>query len=293
MEESRLLVAVARNRKVRILLANTTKLVEDARLTHDLYPTSNATLGRVLTVTSLMGSMQKSDSEEVLVQINGGGPIGTVMAEAKGNGDVKGFVGDNTIYLKYNDSNKLAVGVAVGTDGYLKVSKNLGLKNNFTSQVALQTGEIGDDFAYYFAVSEQVPSLVSVGVLVDTDYSTKASGGLIIQLLPNHSEEDIEYVEAIQKRLLPISTMIDSGQSLEDILNDLFEDAEILDNREIHYHCDCSKERFMEGLLTLRREDLKEVLQDQEVEVKCEFCNKKYKISHQELENFIKAHVEN
>ena len=293
MEESRLLVAVARNRKVRILLANTTKLVEDARLTHDLYPTSNATLGRVLTVTSLMGSMQKSDSEEVLVQINGGGPIGTVMAEAKGNGDVKGFVGDNTIYLKYNDSNKLAVGVAVGTDGYLKVSKNLGLKNNFTSQVALQTGEIGDDFAYYFAVSEQVPSLVSVGVLVDTDYSTKAAGGLIIQLLPNHSEEDIEYVEAIQKRLLPISTMIDSGQSLEDILNDLFEDAEILDNREIHYHCDCSKERFMEGLLTLRREDLKEVLQDQEVEVKCEFCNKKYKISHQELENFIKAHVEN
>lgn len=293
MEDSRLVVAVARNRKVRILIANTTKLVEDARLTHDLYPTSNAALGRVLSVAVLMGSMQKSADEEVLVQINGGGPIGTIMAEAKGNGEVKGFVGDNQIYMTYNQSHKLAVGLAVGTNGYLKVSKNLGLKNSFTSQVALQTGEIGDDFAYYFAVSEQVPSLVSVGVLVNPDYSTAAAGSLIIQLLPNHSEEDIEYVEAIQKRLKPISTLISEGNALEDIINDLFEDAEILDTRSIYYKCDCNKERFMEGLLTLPKDDLREVLQDHEIEVKCEFCNKKYKISHEELEKFIRDHVEN
>lgn len=293
MEDSRLLVAVARNRKVRVLLANTTKVVEDARLTHDLFPTSNAAFGRVLSVGVLMGSMQKGEDEVVTIQINGGGPIGTILVEAKSNGDVKGFCGDNQIYLKYNDSNKLAVGVAVGNDGYLKVSKNLGLKNNFTSQVALQTGEIGDDFAYYFAASEQVPSLVSVGVLVNPDYSTAAAGSLIIQLLPNHSEEDIEYVEAIQSRLQPISKLISEGLSLEEILNDLFEDAEILASHPVSFKCDCSKERFMEGILTLKREDLREILEEESIEVKCEFCNKKYVLSHNDLETFIREHVEN
>lgn len=293
MENSKLLVAVARNRKVRIFACNTTKLVEDARITHDLYPTSNAALGRVLSVGALMGSMLKKADEKINIQINGGGPIGTIMVEANGNGDVKGFVGDNTIYLKYNDSNKLAVGIAVGNNGYIKVNKNMGLKNIFTSQVELQTGEIGDDFAYYFTVSEQVPSLVSVGVLVDTDYSTKAAGGLIIQLLPNHSEEDIVYVENIQKELKPISKMIDDGMSLEDIINSLFIDAEILEERELNFKCDCNRERFMEALMTLPKDDLKEVLEDNVIEIKCEYCNKIYHISHDDILKFIKEHVEN
>ena len=292
MEKSHLLVAVARNRKVRVLLANTTELCEKARQTHDLYPTSAAALGRVLSTGVLMGSMLKRADEKVTIQINGGGPIGTIMVEAFGDGRVKGFCGDNEIYLKYNSNNKLAVGLAVGTDGYIRVSKNMGLKNIFTSQVALQTGEIGDDFAYYFAVSEQVPSLVSVGVLVDPDYSVSAAGSLIIQLMPNHTEEDIEYCEELQKRLTPISTLIHEGNSLEDILNSLFDDAEVLEERPVYFGCDCSKERFMQGLLTLKKEDLAEILEEDTVEVKCEFCNTTYKISSADIEKMMEEHVE-
>lgn len=293
MEKSHILVAVARNAKVRILLANTTELCEEARKTHDLYPTSAAALGRVLSVGVLMGSMLKRADEKIDIQINGGGPIGTIMVEAYGDGRVKGFCGDNEIYLKYNSNNKLAVGLAVGTDGYLKVSKNMGLKNIFTSQVALQTGEIGDDFAYYYAVSEQVPSLVSVGVLVNPDYSICAAGSIIIQLMPNHTEEDIEYVETIQKQLKPVSTLINEGHSLEEILHSLFEDGKVLEERDVYFGCDCSKERFMKGLLTLNKKDLDEILEDETIEVKCEFCNKTYEISSSDVAKMMNEHVEN
>ena len=293
MEKSHILMAVARERKVRVLLANTTELCEHARQIHDLYPTSAAALGRVLSVGVLMGAMLKRADEKVDIQINGGGPIGTVMVEAYGDGRVKGFCGDNEIYLKYNSNNKLAVGLAVGNQGYLKVSKNMGLKNIFTSQVALQTGEIGDDFAYYYAVSEQVPSLVSVGVLVDPDYSVSAAGSIIIQLMPGHTEEDIVYCEELQKRLRPVSELIHEGHSLEDILHSLFDDAEVLETRDVFFKCDCSKERFMEGILTLNKEDLNEVLKDEVIEVRCEFCNTTYQISSEDIKKLINEHVEN
>lgn len=292
MKESNILMAVARNRRVRILMAETTKLCEDARLTHDLYPTSNAAMGRVLSVAALMGAMLKRADEKVTIEINGGGPIGTILVEARGDGNLKGFVGDNTIYMKYNSNNKLAVGLAVGTDGYIKVAKNMGLKNIFTSQIALQTGEIGEDFAYYFTVSEQIPSLVSVGVLVDTDYSTKSAGAIIIEMLPGHTDEDIEYVENAAKKLKPVSEMM-MENTPEEILDMLFEDAEILERREVRFHCDCSKERFMEALLTLNKSDLEEVMKDDMIELKCEYCNTFYHIGKDELMKFIEEHVEN
>ena len=292
MKESNILMAVARNRRVRILMAETTKLCEDARLTHDLYPTSNAAMGRVLSIAALMGAMLKRADEKVTIEINGGGPTGTILVEARGDGNLKGFVGDNTIYMKYNSNNKLAVGLAVGTDGYIKVAKNMGLKNIFTSQIELQTGEIGEDFAYYFTVSEQIPSLVSVGVLVDTDYSTKSAGAIIIEMLPGHTDEDIEYVEKAAKKLKPVSEMM-MENTPDEILNMLFEDAEILERREVRFHCDCSKERFMEALLTLNKNDLEEVMKDDMIELKCEYCNTFYHISKDELLKFIEEHVEN
>ena len=292
MKESNILMAVDRNRRVRILMAETTKLCEDARLTHDLYPTSNAAMGRVLSIAALMGAMLKRADEKVTIEINGGGPIGTILVEARGDGNLKGFVGDNTIYMKYNSNNKLAVGLAVGTDGYIKVAKNMGLKNIFTSQIELQTGEIGEDFAYYFTVSEQIPSLVSVGVLVDTDYSTKSAGAIIIEMLPGHTDEDIEYVENAAKKLKPVSEMM-MENTPDEILNMLFEDAEILERREVRFHCDCSKERFMEALLTLNKNDLEEVMKDDMIELKCEYCNTFYHISKDELLKFIEEHVEN
>ncbi len=276
MEESKVIIGTALNRHVRFYLGDTTKLVYDAGKIHDCWPTSLAALGRVLSVSACMGLMQKGNDESVSVTINGGGAIGTIMACADEKGNVKGFVGDNHCYLKYNDSNKLAVGLIVGNKGYLKVLKNLKLKTDYVSQVALQTGEIGDDFAYYFNVSEQRPCIVSVGVLVDTDYSCKASGVLIIELLPGHEEEDIEYLENLSKRLEPISSVIDKKIVLKDYINKLFSDAEILEEKEIRYHCDCSKERFLRNLLTLPKTDLMDLANDEKIEVKCEFCEKEY-----------------
>lgn len=277
------IIATALNDHVRIYLANTKELCEEARRLHNLWPTSLAALGRTMSITGIMALKQKEEGEVITTTINGGGPIGTIMVVVQSNGEVKGFVGDNEIYLKYNDSNKLAVGTAVGTDGYLKVTKNLKLKNNYTSQVALQSGEIGDDFSYYFSVSEQIPSVVSVGVLVDVDYSCKSAGALLIELLPNHTEEDIEYVENIVKDLKPISSVLAQNDNLEEYLFSLFPEAKILEKRELVYHCDCSRERFLKGLLTLPKKDLEELLNEDEIEVKCEFCNSTYKFNKDDI----------
>ncbi|NLC96522.1 MAG: Hsp33 family molecular chaperone HslO [Erysipelotrichaceae bacterium] len=285
---NKLTIATALDGKVRIYCLNSTELVEKTRVTHDLWPTSCAALGRVESITAIMASMLKGQDEKIVVQINGGGPIGTILVEAKGNGDIRGFVSDNQVYLKYNDSNKLAVGLGVGSDGYLSVSRDLGLKDSFTGKVALQTGEIGDDFAYYFALSEQTPSVVSVGVLVDVDYSVKASGGLLIQLMPDHNEDTIKTVEEVTKTLKPISTLINEGNTNTEIIKSLFNDAVILEEKEVRFKCDCSKDRFKAGLTTLPIEDLNEMIEkDNGAHIKCEFCNKEYNFSVDELKSIM------
>ena len=272
--KNNVIIATALNEHARIYLINSKEIVEKARELHDLWPTSCAALGRTLSVTALMGLMQKDENEVVTVTINGGGSIGTILCVSNCNGEVKGFCGDNEIYLKYNDTNKLAVGLCVGNDGYLKVTKNLKLKQQYTSQVKLQTGEIGDDFAYYFSVSEQRPTIVSVGVLVDTDYSVKSAGAMIIELLPNHTEEDIAYLENL--KFDPISSVLDRNDNLNDYFNCLFDDAKILEEKYVSYVCDCSKERFMRNILALPKKDIEELALGDEIEIKCEFCNKNY-----------------
>ena len=286
--ESKIIIGTALNRHVRFYLGDTTKLVEDARLIHDCYPTSLAALGRLMSITACLGLRQKEEGESITATINGGGAIGTIMATADSEGNVKGFVGDNHIYLKYNENNKLAVGLVVGKNGYLKVLKNLKLKTDYTSQVALQSGEIGDDFAYFFSVSEQVPTIVSVGVLVDVDYSCKAAGVLLIELLPNHSEEDIEFLEDLAKNLEPISSVIDKDKDLVKYIKSIFNDAEILETEEIRYHCNCSREKFLAKLLTLPKKDLEEILEDKHLEIKCEFCEKKYEYDEEDLKVLMK-----
>ncbi len=285
---SKIYIGTARNDKVRIYLAETKQLVEDARKTHDLYPTSAAALGRTLSVAAVMGVMLKGERETVTVSINGGGAIGTIMAVAKSNGDVKGFCGDNELYLKYNDSNKLAVGMVVGTDGYLSVTKDLQMKNKYTSQVALRTGEIGDDFAYYFMVSEQRPTITSVGVLVDTDYSIKSAGCLIIEVMPDALEEDIVYLEDMAKKLEPISNVLEKRDDYENYLKELFPDYKMLEIRNTRYICDCSKKRFFEGIMTLPKKDIKELLLKDKIEVRCEFCDKTYTFTHDDFEECLK-----
>jgi len=285
---SKVIIGTARQGHVRIHLADSKNLCEDARKIHDLYPTSAAALGRVLSITAVMGCELKGERETVTTTINGGGPIGTIMAVAKNNGEVKGFCGDNEIYLKYNDSNKLAVGMAVGTNGYLKVIKDLHLKEKYTSQVDLRTGEIGDDFAYYFAVSEQRNTITSVGVLVDTDYSIKSAGVLLIELLPDANEEDILYLEELSKKLEPISSVLSKRNDYIDYLKELFPDYVYLDEMPIAYVCDCNKQRFIDGVLTLPKDEIDEILKEKDIEVKCEFCNKIYKITKQDIESCLK-----
>jgi len=285
--KNNLIIGTALNDHVRFYLLNSKEIVNKTQKLFNMYPTSLAALGRSLSVTAIMGSMLKGKDETVTTIINGGGSIGTIMAVANGNNEVKGFCGDPQIYLKYNSNNKLAVGLAVGKDGYLKVIKDLKLKDNYSSQVKLQSGEIGDDFSYYFNVSEQRPSIVSVGVLVDTDYSCKSAGALIIELLPNSEEEDIVFLEELAKKLEPISNVLDSDDDLKKYINSLFADAKILEERLVNYVCDCSKERFKRNLLTLPKKDLEELSKDEKVEVACEFCNSTYVFTQDEIKQLL------
>lgn len=283
--KNNVIIATALHEHARIYLFNSKEVVEKARQLHDLYPTSCAALGRTLSVTALMGIMQKEEGEVVTVTINGGGPIGTILCVGDSAGKVKGFCGDPEIYQTYENTHKLAVGLAVGTDGYLKVTKNLKLKQNYTSQVKLQSGEIGDDFAYYFSVSEQIPAIVSVGVLVDKDYSVKSAGAMIIELLPDHNEEDIQYLENLD--LKPISSVLAQDPDIHKYLSTLFTDYEILEERYVEYLCDCSRERFMRNLLTLPAKDLEEIAKDPNIEIKCEFCDKVYHFDENDIKTVL------
>lgn len=283
-----LIHAISANGHIRVLTCTSTQLAEQARKQHNLWPTSAAALGRVLTITAILGSMLKTEKEKVTVQINGGGPIGTIMADGWANGDVRGFVGDPEIYLKYNDTGKLAVGTAVGKDGYLKVIKRMNMKNDFTGQVALVSGEIGEDFAYYFTISEQTPSAVSLGVLVDTDNSVMASGGILIQMMPEATEDDIKLAEAAVAKLRPVSELVKEGHDARALAAMLFDDLEILEEKPIQWHCDCSKQRFKAALTTLDRAELEKMLkEDHGCEVKCEYCNNKVQFTEEDLRSIL------
>lgn len=284
-----LVKALVCNERVRIIVNSTTNLCEEARKRHDMWPTASAALGRVLSIGSIMGSMQKNEHEKVTIQINGGGPIGTIMVDCFPSGDVRGFVSDPHQFYTYNDTGKLAVGVAVGNQGTLKVIKDLGLKDDFSGTIALQTGEIGDDFAYYFTASEQIPSAVSLGVLVEPDNSVSAAGGMLIQLLPNALEEDIVKIETILKDIKPMSEMIHEGKTCEQIICELFDDAVILSHQDIHFYCPCSKEHMSEALTTLSLDEIQTMIdEDHGCEITCHWCDTRYQFSEDELRELIK-----
>lgn len=290
-----LLKALACNEHVRIYICSSTHMVEDARKRFDLWPTSAAALGRTLTVGSMMGSMLKSDKEQITIRIQGGGPIGSIVVDAYSDGHVRGFVGDPHIMLQYNDTGKLAVGTAVGTAGYLEVIKDLHMKENWSGHVALQSGEIGEDFAYYFTLSEQTPSAVSVGVLVDTDDRILAAGGMIIQMMPDAEESDIEKVEAVVANLKHMSTLVQEHASLEDILYKLFDDVRILHKQDIEFRCHCERATMKRALITLPKEERKAMIEeDHGCEITCNFCNEHYRFDEEELlalEGFIDKHA--
>ena len=272
------------SKNCRVFACRTTNLVDVARKHYNLWPTASAALGRMMSATLMMARMNKND-EKMTVIINGGGPIGTMMCITNGDGNIKGFVANPEVHYTYNDTGKLAVGVAVGRDGTLQVIKDMGLKEPFTGSVPLQTGEIGDDFSYYFAVSEQTPSVVSVGVLVNDTNEVLASGGFIIQLLPEATEEDINYIEKVVKECPPVSKLINEGKEPEEILKLLFEDVEITETQDLFFKCDCSKEKMANALITVGKDELQAMIdEDHGCEINCQFCNTKYQFSEIELE---------
>lgn len=282
-----IVIAEALNGQVRIHAARTTEMVNTACTNHKCMPTSAAALGRVITATAIMGSDLKSDHEKITSVFNGGGPAGTVMAQSDGAGNVRGFIANPNVYSVRTDGH-LAVGDAIGTNGNLTVTRDLGLKEPFTGTVQIQTGEVGYDYAYYFAVSEQKPSVVSVGVLVDPEGKIRGSGGLIYQLIPFASEEAIVECERVAGIMKPVSTLIDEGKDLEEIILEYFPDAVILEHKDIRWNCGCSREGFKAALGTLKDTDLQEMIDDGKgAEIKCQFCNTTYFFSSEELKEVL------
>lgn len=275
------------SKNCRVFACSTKYLLEDARQKHGLWPTASAALGRMMSATLMMSAMNKNN-EKMTVTINGGGPIGTMMAVTHGDGCIKGFVGNPEVHYTYNSNGHLAVGVAVGNQGTLQVIKDMGLKEPFCGTVPLQSGEIGDDFSYYFMVSEQTPSVVSVGVLVNDTNEILSSGGFIIQLLPEATEEDIVYIENKIKDFPAVSTLLNEGKTPEDILTMLFDDVEITDKQDLFYQCDCSKDKMLSALATIGKEELQDMIdQDHGCEMSCQFCNTKYQFSEEELKALV------
>ena len=278
--------------RVRLYLVRTTDLVQEARDRFDLHPCACAALGRTLSVGSMMGSMLKDEKEMLTISINGHGPLGTIMVDAYSDGSVRGFVSDPHVEDVFKANGKLDVGAVVGNQGTLTVTKDLSMEENFTGTVELVSGEIGEDFAYYFTLSEQTPTAVSVGVLIGTDGNVRSAGALIIQMLPDATDTDIRICEHVLEGLKPMSTIIEEydDSSLEQLAHDLFEDAKVLSTSDVHFYCPCDKDRMAKALKTLPIQELQTLIdEDHECEITCNFCNERYHFSQSELEEIVET----
>lgn len=285
-----LVKSLAFDNQVRIYACQTTNLVSEAQQRHDLYKTAAAALGRTMTAGAMMGSMLKG-KERIAISIEGGGPIGKVIVNSNAYGEVSGTVSNPHVDIELNEHGKLDVRGAVGTEGFLKVTKDLGLKDLFTGSVPIVSGEIAEDFTYYFAASEQTPSAVSVGVLVNPDdNNVLSSGGFIIQMMPGATDETIDYLEKKISNFPHISRFLAIENSPEDIIKELCgeHEYEILETKDLKFNCDCSKERFRNGLVTLGTEDIETLIEeDNGAETICHFCNEKYYFTKEELEEIV------
>lgn len=289
--QDKIIKATAKNDMVRIIAGITTNLVNEGTKIHDTTPVASAAFGRMLTAGALIGSTLKSSKEVTTLKINGGGEINGITVTAHNDCSVKGVVGNPYVDRPLNEKGKLDVGGAVGTNGMLYVIKDLGLKDPYVGQVKIQTGEIAEDFAYYFTVSEQTPSAVSLGVLVDKDLSIKAAGGFIVQMLPGADELLADVITYRLQEIPPITTLISEGKTIEEILEYIFEgmDLKILESVEPAYRCDCSRERVEKALISIGKDDLQELYDDGKTEeIVCNFCNKKYEFTHEDIGEILK-----
>lgn len=282
---------LAYNGRINVICCDTTTLVEETRKIHDLSPVVTAALGRLLTVTSLMATDLKNKEDKITIQIKANGPIESMVTIANSNNEIKGYAKNTVVDIPLNEDGKLDVGGAVGFDGFINVIKDIGLKEPYVGMVPLVSGEIGDDFANYFVKSEGQDAAVAVGVLVDKN-GVKSAGGYIIKPMPDATNEDISNIEQNIFKAGAISRMLDEKLSLEEIAKKITGDEDIKlieDDINPKYQCDCNKKRFERGLISLGKEELKKLIETQDkIETTCQFCNKKYEFTKQELEELLK-----
>ena len=291
-----LVKSLAFDGQIRAYAVDATETVSTAQKLHDTWSAASAAFGRSLVGTLLLASASLQGDETMTVKINGNGPVGGIVVDGNANGTVKGYVQNPHVHLSLNDKHKIDVKGAVGTEGFLAVTKDLGLKEPFTGQVPLVSGELGEDFTYYLAKSEQIPSSVGLSVFVNSDNSIETAGGFMIQVMPGAKEETISQIEKRLAEIPMVSEMMRDGKKPEDVLNEILgaENVKVLDKMPVSYHCDCSRERFLGVLTSLPTDQLQEMAdEDHGAEAVCHFCGKKYQFTEDELRKIIKVKKQN
>lgn len=281
--------ATAGNAQIRAFVATTKEMVEAAREAHNTSPVITAGLGRLLTAGSIMGAMLKGDKDILTLQIKGDGPVKGLIVTADSKGNVKGYAKEPQVMLPANAIGKLDVAGAVGK-GFLYVSKDLGLKEPYVGQTALQTGEIAEDLTYYFVTSEQTPSSVGLGVLMNHNNTVRQAGGFVIQLMPFAEEEVIEQLEQNLSEITSVTALFEEGNSPEDILNIIMKglQPEIMEKIPIRFHCNCDKRRVEQALISIGKKELAEILEEgKDIELNCHFCNTNYTFTIAELQKLM------
>ena len=282
---------LAHSGRVSVICADTTQMVEEARKIHDMSPVVTAAFGRLLTITSIMATEMKGSKDKLTVQLKGNGPIGVMIATANNKPTVKGYAANPVVEMSLNEDGKLDVSGAVGYEGYINVVKDIGLKDPYIGISPLVSGEIAEDFANYFVNSEQRNSAVALGVLVDKN-GVRASGGYLINSMPDATEEDISAVEQSIFKAGAMSKMLDQNLTLEEIAKKITgdENVEIIEDSIVpEFKCDCSKEHMQDALMTIGKEELNDIIEKEgKAELVCHFCNKKYQFDKQDLENILK-----
>lgn len=271
---------------VRFFACITTNLVEEARRIHDCYPVAAAALGRMLTAGSMMGTMLKSDKDLLTIQINGKGPAGGVVAVSDNSGNVRGYINNPHVETMLKPNGKLDVGAAIGYNGNLTVIKDQGLKEPYIGQIPIVSGEIGDDFTVYFANSEQTPSSVGLGVMVEPQGQVIAAGGFIVQIMPEAAEETIEKLENNLRNIKSITEMVSSGMKVEELIDNVLNGIsfKVNEKKEIGYVCNCSRERIEKALISLGETELLDIIEtDEKAEISCHFCSNKYHFNKEAL----------
>jgi molecular chaperone Hsp33 len=285
----KLVRSISHDGTVIMMAADTTDIVATAQQIHGTSKVTSAALGRLLTGASFMGQMLKEEKGTITLRINGGGPCGSVIAVADSLGNVKGYVMDPSVELPLKENGKLDVGGAVGTDGYLTVMKDFGTGDPYTGQVPIVSGEIAEDITSYYAVSEQIPTVCALGVLVNPDKSIACAGGFLIQLLPAADDDTITMVEECLNKLKPVTTMLADNMTPEDICREVLKpfDMEILDEFDITFKCDCSRKKVERALISTGFEELEDMSKDPVTSVSCQFCTTKYDFTSEDIRRIL------